>query len=181
MKIWELRHNSNNYVVFCPINKERWTLDYIHSFDGSSKLKDWTKLPVTSDQVEKSLPLTDFLGFLHIPFLVFSDECVKKLYSLIQGDAELLPLEFENSTYYGINVISLLDCVDLANSSFKRYKSTGRIMKFNNLSFRKNMLENHHLFRLTEGPITYYVSDEFKNAVISNGLTGFAFKLIWEG
>ena len=54
-------------------------------------------------------------------------------------------------------------------------------MKFNNLSFRKNMLVNHHLFRLTEGPITYYVADEFKNAVISNGLTGFAFKLIWEG
>lgn len=181
MKIWELRHDSNSYVVFFPVNKEMWTLDYIHSFQGNSKLKEWTKLSVTSDRDEKSLPLTDFLGFLHIPFLVFSDQCVKKLYSLIQEDAELLPLEFENSTYYGINVMSILDCVDLTNSSFKRYKSTGRIMRFNNLSFRKNMLINHRLFRLTEGPIIYYVSDEFKNTVVSNGLTGFAFKLIWEG
>lgn len=181
MKIWELRHDSDSYVVFFPVNKEMWTLDYIHSFHGSSKLKEWTTLPVTSDQIEKSLPLTDFPGFLHIPFLVFSDRCVKKLYSLIQGDAEFLPLKIENSTYYIINVMSLLDCVDLTNSSFKRYKSSGRIMRFINLSLRENILINHHLFLLTEGPTIYYVSDEFRNAVVSNGLTGFAFKLVWEG
>ena len=181
MRIWELRHDSNSYVVFSPVNQDTWTLDYIYSFHGNNKLKKWTKLSVTSDRDEKSLPITDFPGFLHIPFLVFSDQCVKKLSSLIQGDAELLPLEFENKTYYGINVLSILDCADLNNSSFIRFKSTGRIMRFMNLSFKKNMLMNHHLFRLTEGPIIYYVSDEFKNMVVRNGLTGFAFKLIWEG
>ena len=161
MKIWELRHDSYNYAVFLPVDKKMWTLDYIHSFHGSSKLKEWTKLPVTLDRDEKSFPLTDFPGFNYTPLLVFSAQSAEKLYPLIRADAELLPLDFENRTYYGINVMSILDCVDLTKSSFKRFQSSGRIMLFTHLSFQKNRLADHHLFRLTEGPMFYYVSDDF--------------------
>lgn len=179
MRIWELKHCEMDYAVFAP--EEKWSLDYIQSFDGSRKSENWIPLCIVLEQPENEQPINDFPGFHYNSFVVFSSKATRILLPLIQKDAEPLPLKFGNVDYYGINVISALSCVDYDKSVYKCFKSSGRIMKFCRVAFLKKELEGHHLFRLTEGPRIYYVSDEFKNTVVSNGLTGFAFKLIWEG
>lgn len=179
MRIWELTHCEMNYAVFTP--EEKWSIDYIQSFNGSRKSENWIPLFLVLDQPESEHPLNDFPGFQYTSFIIFSSKATGILMPLIQKDAELLPLKFRNDEYYGINVTSVLSCIDYDKSIYKCFKSSGRIMKFYSVAFLKNGVKGHHIFRLTEGPRIYYVSDDFKNMVEKNGLTGFAFKLIWEG
>lgn len=180
MRIWKIGHEDYDYFNLYPVDKAKWTLDYIRSFDGSSKAKEWTQPCAAMEDPERKLPPTDFPGFYCLPFLVFSERATTLLRPLIEHDAEFLPIDASGQAFYFINVTSVLDCVDAEKSTCRRFKSTGRIMKYLSLAFRADVIKGHHLFRLPHGPKYYYVTDEFKELVEHSGLTGFSFRLIWE-
>ena len=54
-------------------------------------------------------------------------------------------------------------------------------MYFEKYSFKPEVVENVHIFKLKDSPVsTFFVSDTFKKVVEENNLTGFNFKLVWD-
>jgi len=124
------------------------------------------------------LNLGDAPGFYsHIPIL--SEKALKQLVALIQDEVEILPTIFDEGNFFIINILGVLDCIDYDKSEYKTF-SSGRIMRFEKFEFIEKAIQNKHIFRLKDLPLSYpYVSDQFKNIVEKNNLQGFKFELVW--
>lgn len=55
------------------------------------------------------------------------------------------------------------------------------VLDFIKLAFIEEKVRGNHIFKLVEKKLSpVYVSDEFRQRVINNGLTGFKFELVWD-
>lgn len=176
MKIWQLNFELDEYDNLIPMRE--FSVEEIQSFDGRSHLKQWKAFPVKRMEPEKGLALSDAPGFT-IP--VFSRRALECLEPLISENVEILPLNFEEKEYLGINIITILDAIDYENSIYKTYRDGKRIMAFNKYVFLPNIVENVPIFKISDEKTRYaFVSDEFKQTVEKNNLSGFKFKLVWD-
>ncbi len=176
MNIWMLKQDCSNYASVYSVPE--FTADEIQSFDGRPKAAEWQELNVKIYDEDKTLPISDFLGFT-IP--IFSEKAVEVLHPLLDGSAEILDVNLQNRRFYAVNVIAVLDVLDRENSKYLTYRDGQRIMVIKDYAFIKNVeLMQHNIFKLAEEPVRRpFVSDVFKNTVEQNGLTGFDFKLVW--
>lgn len=176
MKIWQLNFELDEYDNLIPV--EAFSVREIQSFDGRSHLKEWKSIPVKRMEPERNLELSDAPGFI-IP--VFSKTALKYLKPLIEPNVEILPLEFEEEEYYGINVITVVDGIDYEKSIYKTFRDGKRILAFKKYSFLPNKIEGIPIFKIPDERTRYcFVSDEFKDRVEINKLTGFKFELVWD-
>ena len=96
-------------------------------------------------------------------------------------NVEILPLDFNEKEYLGINVITVLDAIDYEKSIYKTYRDGKRIMAFKKYVFLPTVIENVSMFKILDEKTRYaFVSDEFKQTVEKNNLLGFKFKLVWD-
>lgn len=176
MKIWLLNFELDKYDNLEPINEI--TIDEIQTFDGRSHVKDWRVLPVQRLEPEKRLELSDAPGFF-IP--VFSRRALECLKPLIDKNVEFLPLDFKENEYYGINVITVLDAINYERSIYKTFSDGKKIMRFKKYAFLTEVVDGIPIFKITDERKRWsFVSEEFKQVVEENHLTGFIFKLIWD-
>lgn len=177
MKIWKLKFELDEYDNLIPV--KAFSAEEIWRFDGHELKKDWKPLPVKRMEPEKELELSDAPGFT-IP--VFSKKALVLLQPLLQDSVEILELLFDEGDYYGINVTAVLDVVDYEKSKYIKFKSSDRIMLFTKYTFRVcEELKKHHIFKIVDEPRKgVFVSEEFKEAVKKNKLTGFKFELAWD-
>ena len=98
------------YDNLVPINE--FTVEEIQSFDGRSHLRQWKPVQVKRMEPEKGLELSDAPGFT-IP--VFSRRAWECLEPLISKNVEILPLDFNEKEYFGINP-PVRNSKDLENS-----------------------------------------------------------------
>ena len=176
MKIWQLSFELDDYDNLVPIKE--FTVEEIQSFDGRSHLRQWKPVQVKRMEPEKGLELSDAPGFT-IP--VFSRRAWECLEPLISKNVEILPLDFNEKEYLGINVITVLDAIDYEKSIYKTYRDRKRIMAFKKYVFLPTVIENVSMFKILDEKTRYaFVSDEFKQTVEKNNLLGFKFKLVWD-
>ncbi len=177
MKIWQLQFEVDKYDNFIPIRE--FTADEIQSFDGRKKKDIWEPLPVKRMEPENKLELGDAPGFI-IP--VFSKKALEILRPLIQNSIEELALQFQEAEYYGINVTAVLNVIDYSKSKYIMYSDGKRIMAFQKYAFKScTELLNNNIFKIVDEPTRRaFVSDEFKQTVKKNNLSGFKFKLVWD-
>lgn len=176
MKIWQLNFELDEYDNLIPIKD--FTAEEIQSFDGRRHLNHWKSIKVKRMESEKGLELSDAPGFT---FPVFSRRAVECLESMISNNVELLPLDFNEGEYFGINVITVLEAIDYEKSIYKTYRDGKRIMAFKKYAFLPNIVENISIFKISDEKTRYaFVSDEFKQTVEINNLSGFKFKLVWD-
>lgn len=177
MKIWHLNFELDEYDNLMP--EKAFTADEIQSFDGRKMKENWMPLPVKRMEPEKNLPLSDAPGFT-IP--VFSGRALEVLRPLIKDSIEELEFEFEEAEYYGINVTTVLDVIDYEKSEYRTYRDGKRIMVFEKYAFKEcDELKEHNIFKIVDEPRRWaFVSDNFKQTVEENNLTGFKFKLLWD-
>ncbi|MBE5886450.1 MAG: hypothetical protein E7284_08630 [Lachnospiraceae bacterium] len=175
MKIWILDCDVDNYENLTW--KKELDIDYIQSFDGAEKIKDWNPMQVKRmyDRVFSNTP-----GLSpHIP--VFDDKAICVLRNLLIGNAEILPLDCEDGSFYAINVINVIDCIDYEKSTYKTFRDGKRIMRFTKYVFKHEKIKGVNLFKIKDEPLKRpFVSDEFKQTVEKNNLLGFKFKLAWD-
>ena len=127
---------------------------------------------------EKGLELSDAPGFI-LP--VFSRRALDYLKPLIAPHVEVLPLSFDEGEFFAINVITVLDAVDYQNSVYKTFRDGKRIMSFKKYAFHESIVAGVPIFKISDERVRYaFVSDEFKQIVEQNKLTGFVFRLVWE-
>ena len=176
MKIWQLNFELDKYDNLIPIKD--FTVEEIQSFDGRSHLSQWKPIQVTRMEPEKGLELSDAPGFT---FPVFSKKAWHCLETLISKNVEVLPLDFDEKEYLGINVITVLDAIDYEKSIYKTYRDGKRIMAFKKYVFLPDVIANVSIFKISDEKTRYaFVSDEFKQIVEKNNLSGFKFKLVWD-
>lgn len=176
MKIWQLNFELDEYDNLIPVKE--FTVEEIQSFDGREHLTQWKPIKVKRMEPEKNLELSDAPGFT-IP--VFSEKAVECLRTLISKNVEILPLEFEEKNYFGINVVTVLKAIDYEKSIYKMFRDGKRIMAFKKYAFLTEVIQGVAIFKITDEKTRYaFVSDEFKKVVEKNNLSGFRFKLVWD-
>ena len=176
MKIWKLDFKVDEYENLIPT--KNFTVEEIQSFDGRRHLEQWEPLKVERMEPEKNLELGDAPGFT-IP--VFSKRAIECLLSLINENIELLPLDFEEKEFYGINVTTVLDAIDYEKSVYKTFRDGKRIMSFKKYVFKSDKIKDVPIFKIIDEPTRWaFVSDKFKQTVEENNLEGFDFELVWD-
>lgn len=176
MKIWQLNFELDEYDNLIPVRE--FTAEEIQSFDGRSHLSQWKPVRVKRMEPEKGLELSDAPGFT---FPVFSRRAWECLEPLISKNVEILPLDFNEKEYLGINIITVLDAIDYKKSIYKTYRDGIRIMAFKKYAFLPTVIRNVSIFKISDERTRYaFVSNEFKQTVEKNNLSGFKFKLIWD-
>ena len=107
---------------------------------------------------------------------------------LIEDHVEFLPLVYYegfadkeiDSKYFAINVLQILDCLDYERCEFTRFKSTGGIRSVRTFEFKPDCIGGIPIFKLPIlRSIRTYVTDEFKQLVEDNNLTGLEFSKVW--
>ncbi len=154
---------------------------------GASQLESWGRRQVWYHPAEfrKSKSLANFPGWSS--GIACDAEAKENLQKLIGDHAEFLPLIFASSTivdttYYAINVLRMLDCLDYKRSEFTYFERTGNIRKVHKFEFKLNCIGGIPIFKLPIlRSIRTYVTDEFKQLVEKSNLTGLEFRKVWEG
>lgn len=178
MKIWKLEFELDKYDNLKP--EKEWSIEKIQSFDGRKQSVIWTPVKVVRLEPEKKLGLSDAPGFYsHIP--VFSKKAKDILEDCIFDSVELLPMINEEKEYWAVNITKILDCINYEKSIYKTFPDGKRILRFEKYFFNEKKLVNENIFKIKDKPLAAaFVSDEFKDIVEFNNLTGFKFNLVWD-
>ena len=84
--------------------------------------------------------------------------------------------------YYIVNVLNVIDGLNYEKSEFEK-RDDGRPYSINKFSLRPNIVNNISIFKLFLEDRIYsteiFVSQEVKDIVEENGLTGFSFEEVW--
>lgn len=176
MKIWHLNFELDQFDNLIP--ERGFTVDEIKTFDGKSHLDKWNPIKVKRMEPEKRLELGDAPG---CTFPVFSKKAIKCLEPLIRNNVEILPLDFDEGEYFGINVTTVLDAIDYEKTVYKTFRDGKRILAFKKYAFIPEVVMNTPIFKISDEKTRYaFVSDEFKQIVENNDLKGFKFVLVWD-
>ena len=174
MKIWHLICDVDNFTNLAFDTE--FDLKFIESFNGDSKIDTWVTpkfIRMDNRIIGNSIGLSS-----HIP--VFDKTAVLLLKNELKKNTELLPIIFEEDEYYIVNVTKVLDCINLSKSQYKTF-SDGRIMRFIKYAFDEKKVKDVDIFKLKGFERNRpFVSDNFRNIVIENNLTGFKFELVWD-
>ena len=176
MRIWSLMYNANNYENLERVGE--FSLELLQSFDGRSKVEDWT--PLAFKAMYGNRPWGDASSYhTHMP--IVTRRVIEATRDLLGNNVEILPVLCEKQELFLLNVTQVLDCIDYTRAIYKRFPSSGRIMRFKKFSFIKDKVIGMHVFKIKEQPLYgVFVSDEFRQRILDNGLEGFAFELVWD-
>ena len=177
MKVWHLDFKVNDYVNLWSAVKI--DIETQRTFDGRSQINNWKPVRAVMVHPGDARPLpnvTDFGSFIPI----FDAKALDALMVLMKDAVELLPIEYEGATWFGINVTKVLDAIDHEKAEPVRL-STGKIIRFEKYAFKPEVIQGHNIFKITDKKLfCEFVSDEFKNLAEEAGLVGFNFQLVWD-
>jgi hypothetical protein len=146
------------------------------SFDGKPRASTWEPLPfrrVRPDARSKFLP-SDF-PWLGGHALVMRRSAVDALRDLLDANGEVLPLSTTDGVELFVLNARVVDALDEARSSLRRFPSSGRIMSIDKPVFVPSAIEGRDLFRLPHRAMPTYVSERFVERVREAGLKGIDF------
>ncbi len=201
MKIYEVdgvdKKYSHCYVDSDLTKQNQKGIDFndkrigIH-FKGTSQKDIW--FPRTIAQVpplrgkKKLKPVGDFSSLVSAGGFFINDSAVEVLKDFLVN-TELLPIDCafdkDYGRYHALNVLAVLACLDLENSEYNSIpdgEGGELILSIHQYALKKNAIEGVDLFKIQKIEATsLYVSQNFVDRVNEHGLTGFDFRLIWEG
>lgn len=168
--------DANNYDNLTMCNEQDWERFMSYEFDGRGLKEVWVPFHVKEIKERKNSDIPSFSAGAP----VLSICAVEKLAPYLNDNVEVLPIHCIKGDYCIINVTNVIDCIDYEKSEVKRFKSSGRIMRFIKYSFKPETIRNEHIFKIADyagGHV--FVSDEFKNIVEASDLKGFLFEEVW--
>jgi len=183
IEIYRIRLNSNKYQSFLPFDQNIWSTDAL-KMDGRPKLPDWKspKIYIHNPKHQRG----DFFHFCSGAFVIDSI-VAKKMLTFFENAGELLPLTFEQYSYFIFNVLECVNCLDLQKTEWVIGKATGEKIRIKKYAFDKNRLAESTLFKIPETAAAEILcasglkdpEDEFKFQVEAAGLTGLIFEKVW--
>ncbi len=111
--------------------------------------------------------------------LILSPKTTELIRPAVGNEVELLPIPFNDETWYFLNVFNHIDAMDKANSQYKIYRS-GKIGPLEKPAFFSDKIPHAKLFMIPEDPTTIYYAEHhpdndpgtFKNILEQNKLFG---------
>ena len=105
---------------------------------------------------------------------------------ILEKSCELLPmLPYGRETFYVVNVVECVDCLDEASTEWRTSGESGVRYGINKYEFSKVRFSDSSLFKIPKSPEIMVVSglaeaeSDFKSIVERNGLTGLKFQELW--
>lgn len=184
MVIWQIEASLEYLYLAYDVERDvRQTSDY-----SRGKLSKWQPVNVSyatyvsQDTDERHERISNFPA---ISGNITCDESAKLiLHELAQDHIDFLPLQSDTITDRKLYILypkTELDCLDNEKSEFVRL-SSGYIMRINRHAFKSDCVGDIPIFRLPGGAaFEPYVSEEFKQLIEDNDLTGLEFRKVWEG
>lgn len=154
-------------------------MNYFENIDGRSLQDSWNPVEIKVVKSKKKKILSDS-PYLNAAAPIFSQKAVEVLNEFLDDSVELLDLNHQKSDkFYLINVVKVLDCIDHSKAEFRRFPN-GRIMWCEKYAFHPEKVIGQHIFKIIDTPRgLVLVSDEFRDKVLENNLTGFIFEEVW--
>jgi hypothetical protein len=179
MKIWKWDKDSMRFDSFSIVNhNEVYSKYFLDEFIGKPIGDGWGTIHITTYQ---SLAKCDCSGFGGgVP--IFSEHAIRCLDDLMKDKVEILPLIHDEGSYFAINVINVLDCIDFDQAIVRRHERYPSVIaEVLEYEFIPELVKEQHIFKVPQFKGTaVYVSDEFRNRVIEKDLKGFEFTLLWD-
>ena len=184
--VWSLRHNVTDFNYLVSLDQQGAP----PLGEGTSQLETWEPRQVWYHPLdfEKDLGMANFPRWSAVS--IVCDAVAKEIiHKLLADHVEFLPLAYygtkfldgkvSDSKYSAINVLKILDCLDHKRIEFSYY---GSLKYISQLAFKPNCIGGTPIFKLPiQNSISTYVTNEFKQLVEDNNLTGLKFRKVWEG
>jgi hypothetical protein len=165
-----LNADPDKFDALVLVKDQDW--DLFNQFDGRRLAETWTPVAV---EILKQKRRGDLL-YLTSRVPVFRPRTWRVLEPLIGPFVEALPVKTTDETFFAINVLAVLDCLDLERSEVLRFPSGG-IMYIQRHAFKEGSLDNVPIFKVRGAELKeVLVSSEFKRVVEQNRLRGLVFK-----
>ncbi len=171
--------DDGNYVS-CNAGQLHGLSEY-STMEGKPLKTNWTPVTLPYNTKEGNV----FSDYLHNVYgwLLVSDRFIRCVQPFDEDSVEYLDVTILNShsgkgrtDYKVANVIDVVDALDLANSVYDTYVAAGKefivVRKF---SLKFSVVQNHHIFKLSNESAPVFVSEEIKNIIEKHSMTGFDF------
>jgi hypothetical protein len=176
MGAWKVVADSDRYRSLLPSDEE-CAAALFQKFDGRRLGRSWKPLRVKLHKVGKA---GDFPALAsHIP--VFNEKALLVLGPLLQGSVEALPLDCDEGSFFAINILAVIDCLDLANSEVTRF-STGEILSIDRYALFEEYIPDTALFKLPQERLRHpFATNAFRKAVRKHSFKGLEFEEVSKG
>ena len=175
MKIWKVWSEADDYEKLSSAKKSFYQES--QTFNGQSKLNGWSPLALKPSYGNR--PYGDWSTLLSLPLV--TPRVIEATKDLIENQVEVLPTICSDCELYILNITNIVDAVDYTKSVVKYFPNSTKVLRFIKLAFVEEKVRNNHIFNLVEKKLSVpYVSDEFRQRIIDNELTGFKFELVWD-
>jgi len=180
VKIWILQEDVNNYehLTLLDGNNEEW-IKFGDMFKGDQLASNWTPLKLKLINHDGKLKRGD-MPYLSPGKPIFTKNAVERLKGVLEGNVEVLPVDYDLQELFIINITNRIDAIDYEKSEIK-YGDEKRILRVKKFSFVVEEVKNQHIFKISNQLFgTVFVSDEFKKKVVESSLEGFKFIEVWD-
>jgi len=190
MVVYAIHPNRTNEKTFvmCRGND----LEKIDAFNTGKKKTDEWNPPAIEWFDDDSRNLDKYkdpdISYIGSPSSLIVSPHAKKLITLTVNDvAKLLPIPFNNETWYLLNVFNIINALNKANCKYKIRKN-GEVGRMLDIAFFANKIPHAKLFMVPEKRSTFYFAEHhpddsennFKNIIEQNKLFGIEFVKVWE-
>jgi len=142
----------------------------------------WANFPFhvqTNDQTDQ-FPFANLQLFL--PDLLIMDRLAKKqLEEALAPYGEFLPVYSNDQELFFYHLLNKVPALDLEQSVFRRYPSSGRIADVRKYVFRKEIVENQVIFEIQDALAELFVTDRFVQLIENHQLKGVDYEPFWQG
>jgi hypothetical protein len=170
MEIYTYTPDVNRYDGLCASGRADAIMT--QEFQGVSLATSWKPLKMKVDV--STGKMGDFPGYPAGP-PIFSEHAWQVLQPLLGASVEALPLEFKGGSFFAINVLEVVDCLDQGRSDIGRFPD-GSVISIHDYVFKAGCLKKQLMFRLPEDLGHVLVTEPFRDCVMKHKLKG----LLWD-
>lgn len=174
MAVWKLE-TGTDFTAFSFLLEEDKTFFHELVKDHFDELKPvsgiWRPLYMRSEEPMKH---PDFFEIDGTDVLAASQRAVDRLKDFLNGRIELLPIHTDAGSYYALNILNTVDCLDKEASEYTATKD-GTIVAYSLLEFDEEKLEGQGLFKIPQLPYAIFLTSDIQEQCEEDGLEGLVF------
>jgi hypothetical protein len=175
---WWILPDADTYRSYTLGNAPRSIIELTERFrSGEPLISSWQppQLIVYKEEGGSDLALGDFPALAGSVPLLVSSIAWEVLSPLIKDQVECLAVDCQDNHYMALNV-QVISALDESGSLVKRDASSGEIRRVEAYAFIKGAVGDQHIFRLPQESLKRtFVDGDFRQLVLSSGLTGLLF------
>lgn len=182
MVIWELTLDEDVTQYYFPDRSELEQFLFLRDnyIDEALSIKEkWAPLMLLKKEQKKK---SDFGEIEDLGCFIISEKVVNSLLPILNESIELLPFKTDEGYCYLLHVAGFLEnALDEELTEITRVTG-GIINNIENIHFRKNIILEKSIFKISELPYVMYITDKFWDSYKESNLIGLSFsddELIW--